>query len=481
MQPEAINQFCDAWTLAVHKIIAKPDAQEKDIEQKAQKQASSLKDAIHLSGNTSVAEMASNPLLLTILAMIHHTTKASLPERRIDLYQKAVKILIEEWRESGLNEDEVLYILGPIAEYIHENYQSGLIPIHVLKEKIKIHYACYKGYKPQNIPLDIDQQVEQFIKTLQEKIGIIAGRGEEYYGFLHLTFQEYFAARQLVRDEIGAQKRLLDRIHNSRWREPIILALAYATKVWGIESREKLLFGLLESEDQISDIYPHAPLLIADCIPEMVSVPGRLISPLAEMLLEIYSDHQGRGQYKDLQQRIETAFHQLRNEKNEHHCFIVDQILVKAIKTPVKIHSNSRYAAAQLIYQFNWHSPTLAEALVEVYPDDSEEWNWSVDRARRQLANNFPSELPKHLLPLRQLLLEETKYVEEINNNFVLQQIFLVLCNGQMEITFNPSKIACEPFLANDLIKILNKELDIEDWSEQLSNKLFFYRNKKSI
>ena len=60
----------------------------------------------------SVRRLATNPLLLTILALIHENV-GRLPNRRIKLYEIAAHTLIESWRQaqSGLP-DELLAELG---------------------------------------------------------------------------------------------------------------------------------------------------------------------------------------------------------------------------------------------------------------------------------------------------------------------------------------------------------------------------------
>src|SRR5204863_4171013 len=44
-------------------------------------------------------EIASNPLMLTILAALHHAN-ATLPRRRVDLYAKIVEVMLETWEAS---------------------------------------------------------------------------------------------------------------------------------------------------------------------------------------------------------------------------------------------------------------------------------------------------------------------------------------------------------------------------------------------
>ncbi len=74
-----------------------------------------------MTENIGVRQLASNPLMLTILALIHRAG-ARLPSRRVELYELAVKTLLEDWELSRgiperkiVKENEALRLLGPLA------------------------------------------------------------------------------------------------------------------------------------------------------------------------------------------------------------------------------------------------------------------------------------------------------------------------------------------------------------------------------
>ncbi|MCB0030813.1 MAG: hypothetical protein KDE28_23035, partial [Anaerolineales bacterium] len=112
MTNSAIDRFCDVWTGAVQELLAHPDESQVEVAVRAGRAATSLKEAVHDPNRPGVTEMASNPLLLTILALVHHNTEARLPEERVRLYQIAVENMIEAWRETDLNADAIINILG---------------------------------------------------------------------------------------------------------------------------------------------------------------------------------------------------------------------------------------------------------------------------------------------------------------------------------------------------------------------------------
>ncbi len=70
-------------------------------------------------------------------------------------------------------------------------------------------------------------EVEKFLRAVREHTGLFVERAPKRYGFMHLTFEEYYAARHLVaRSRIRAQL-IRQHLHDPRWDEPILLALGF--------------------------------------------------------------------------------------------------------------------------------------------------------------------------------------------------------------------------------------------------------------
>ncbi|MCX7840924.1 MAG: signal transduction protein with Nacht domain protein, partial [Anaerolineae bacterium] len=309
----AIDRFCERWTLAVHQLTARPDESESEIENRARQEAESLQRAIHDPNRPGIAEMASNPLLLTILALVHHNTQARLPEQRIRLYQIAVENLVEVWRDTGLREDEVINILAPVAAHIHTRYATGLIPELELKNLLREPLARARGLDAQHLPPNFETEVvEPFLRTVRDQVGLLAARGDEYYGFLHLTFQEYFAARYLAGDPTQAIERIVAQRDDPRWREPILLALGFLALNQESAARERLLTHLLETSDPLADLLPRNALLVASALPEFVEMPHRIVEQVTRRLLIAYADREGIGRFEHLREQIERALARLR-------------------------------------------------------------------------------------------------------------------------------------------------------------------------
>lgn len=202
LSDKEVETFIDLWCRATE-----PEAEKR----KAEKQ--NLFEAVK---NPRVRALAGNPLLVTILARVYKAYR-NLPERRAELYAKCVEALLTTW---DLMRDlppvfqdarEANRILGPIALWIHRDCQGQLVSKDQLLAKLTEIPNLPRGQSPTVV-----------LTQIEERSGLFRQVGLNQYAFTHLTFQEYYAARQIV--STGNCFRQLRRfLRNSRWEEVIIL------------------------------------------------------------------------------------------------------------------------------------------------------------------------------------------------------------------------------------------------------------------
>ena len=173
-------------------------------------------------GPISIQRLAGNPLLLTILTVVFAQEGLHLPQRRVELYARYVYILIETWKrvrtaglkvgppaeESRIIEERLAYL----ALHLQENYSSGTAPRAVLE-----YVLCKEtGLSPNTAC--------QFMDDVRKWSGLLVERGRDAFGFLHLTFQEYLAARALASMSHRERMRYLEpHLFDPRWREVMLL------------------------------------------------------------------------------------------------------------------------------------------------------------------------------------------------------------------------------------------------------------------
>ncbi len=176
----------------------------------------------------SVRRLATNPLLLTILALIHENV-GKLPNRRIRLYEICAQTLIESWRQAQtglpnellaeLGEETVIRVMAPLAYWLHDERPGGTASFQEWRERL-LDILAYEGYEDEAREI-----ADRFLHHARYQAGLLAERGLGRFGFFHLTFEEYLAARQMARQRAEERRDMLRRHwEDPRWQEVILLA-----------------------------------------------------------------------------------------------------------------------------------------------------------------------------------------------------------------------------------------------------------------
>ncbi len=425
MQQVAVEHFCDAWTFATTHQLLYPKESVETIQSLADTEAEGLKKAIFDPLRPRVRELASNPLLITILALVYRKNERRLPEQRTELYSKALEILIEGWRITGMKTKELIYVLSPLAAHIHQHSSNGSIKEPDMKEIITEALAQYRRQGDRlDLPPAFEAEVDAFIQRVREDVGLLSERSERLYGFLHLTFQEYLAALYLIRDERNAPQAIIARLDDPRWREPILMALGHISIYWGSNARHLLLKTLLNADD-LGDLIPRSALLIISAIPEMAQISVDIIQEIIRRLLRTYADRDGAGQFSTLHERISNS---LKNLYNSPHQQLVEQYLETTILDIETGNRNLALASASLIAENRWDNDALLKALIKAYPYDDPSWEYPITLTLILRSNSLP--VVSDTLPLRKYLEAEPKLVEYIQNNLTWLCLMGLLYGG---------------------------------------------------
>jgi energy-coupling factor transporter ATP-binding protein EcfA2 len=224
--PNEIESYARKWSLAYERAGIPEGA---PLSHEAQTRvALRAKNLIHaIKGNPSVERLAKNPLLLTILALIHHLG-TRLPQRRVELYRLCIEALAETWNlartperpmefwlgERRLDERQLVRILAPVAFWMHENKPAGLISREELTGLIARHFKEKEGKTSR----EAKKLADDFITLMQQAAALLVERGQNQFGFLHLTFQEYLAARFLA-ERKNRRELVRPDSHQARWHE----------------------------------------------------------------------------------------------------------------------------------------------------------------------------------------------------------------------------------------------------------------------
>ena len=199
MNDEQIHRFLNLWCNAVERFQT-PEASPQVQTQKAQAEIESITHAIKI--NPGVKRLAANPLLLRTLALIHRTG-ARLPQRRIEIYRLAADTLIRDWelargipQAALVSESEATRLLSELAAWMHQEKPAGIATEGEVRDRLALVKGVLMG-KDSDHP-DVQEAVSGFLSRIRQHTGLFVERAPRRYGFMHLTFEEYFAARWLV-------------------------------------------------------------------------------------------------------------------------------------------------------------------------------------------------------------------------------------------------------------------------------------------
>ncbi|WP_038015527.1 NACHT domain-containing NTPase [Synechococcus sp. PCC 7335] len=187
-----------------------------------------------LSKRPRLVELAVTPLLLTLLCLAFEVS-SSLPSSRSELYQEGIETLLKKWDSSrGIHRDQVYKklslrrkedLLSQIALTTFQQAQY-FFRQHDL-EYLITHYI-------RNLPEASDDlevlQVDSttVLHSIEAQHGLLVERAKRCYSFSHLTFHEYFVARELTLNSANLKEtmaRLADeQALQPRWREVFLLA-----------------------------------------------------------------------------------------------------------------------------------------------------------------------------------------------------------------------------------------------------------------
>ncbi|WP_051787040.1 MULTISPECIES: NACHT domain-containing protein [Streptomyces] len=202
-----------------------------------------FKDAI--AHSASVRELAGNPLLLTILAILGR--RQTLPRDRHSVYQHAVTVLVARWDRDAKH--LTTHLSGPVADALDVLGQvERLEMLRLLARRMQEGAGGISGnYIPEHdiedvfrqylqlcdIPPDVARRTARaMVQQLRERNFILARYGGGAWGFVHRTFLEYLAAADIVHryeherewsPDALVHDVLLPRAEDTTWHEVILL------------------------------------------------------------------------------------------------------------------------------------------------------------------------------------------------------------------------------------------------------------------
>jgi len=220
-----------------------------------------------INQSSQIRELASVPLLLTLLCLAYNETLGFSPNKA-DLYKEAIDALLKRWDSSRRIRRSKIYESLSVTQ--KENMLSRIAAATFEKNKYFIekkelckHIGDYLINLPEvnNGTIEIDS--EAVLKSIEAHHGIFVERAKNIFSFSHLTFQEYFTAQYIVDNTSkGSVERLVSKYAlKPNWREVFLITAGMMSDAEPLLSSLIQVAGLTRGLDMESVSIPLFSLL----------------------------------------------------------------------------------------------------------------------------------------------------------------------------------------------------------------------------
>ena len=219
-----------------------------------------------LANNEPIQELASNPLLLTLLCLVFETN-TDFPISRSELYEEGVDVLLKKWDATRNIERDMVY--KKLSLKRKEDLLSHLAEISFTKGNYFFKQKDAEEYISQfirNLPdaktdpeaLLLDSR--DVLKSIQSQHGLLVERAKKIFSFSHLTFHEYFTARQIASQGKEALPNLVSHLTEPRWREVFLLVFEIISNT---DHADYLVRLMKQTVDELVKNYPSIQILLS--------------------------------------------------------------------------------------------------------------------------------------------------------------------------------------------------------------------------
>lgn len=271
MDPGLIRLFIDQWHAAMRES-------QKDTDSLARMDECRTRLINTLDNDRFLGELANTPLLAGLICALNRHLDGQLPHRRGEIFEKALAMFHERDRKRGvpvglpLDLDATNHLLGDLALWMTRN---SLIEVAAEGSAGTMAADSARGILRQSA-LSLPTRPTQTANLYEHLLirgGVLREPTEGYVSFVHRTFQEYLAAKALIRtDNVG---ELVKHAGDDQWREVAILASGQGNE----KQTNELLRGLMRAGWRDKNRYLRGILAVA-CLDEIRAADPGVLSEI---------------------------------------------------------------------------------------------------------------------------------------------------------------------------------------------------------
>lgn len=208
----------------------------------------------------SIRQLAGNPMLLTIMAIIGKHQE--LPRERWKLYDHAASVLIQHWdvnkhlkdkriEADFIGEDDKKELLRRLA-FRMQSGEGGLAGNYIHRETLQEEFEKYLKKRYSQMPDRAKVIAEAMIQQFRERNFILSLYGANVFGFVHRAFLEYFCASAFVWKFEKTKELTIEKLktniygkhwEDQSWHEVLRLTCGMIEEKWAKEIINSLLLG----------------------------------------------------------------------------------------------------------------------------------------------------------------------------------------------------------------------------------------------
>jgi predicted NACHT family NTPase len=233
-----------------------------------------------LKSNPQIKELAKTPELLALLCLIFEKP-GDFPDKRSLLYRQTIKVLNQKdiinrnneifYKKLSLSQKERLFRNIAYSTFDKENH---LFDVDCLENIVKRFLLLeFSEFDPDQL------EINKFMSIIEAHNGLIIGRAHDVYSFSHLTFHEYFVAREIV--ESSDRELLLiglsQNLFKARWKEVFLLVAEMLSEPDNFFlSMKDMIDSLIIEEEKIQKVidWAYQKSKSDDTIHEKVAIRG---------------------------------------------------------------------------------------------------------------------------------------------------------------------------------------------------------------
>lgn len=401
-RPQDIRQFVTNWYRC---------SQDHHREQKA----ADLQ--MRLQQSQRIHALAANPLLLSLIVMVYEA-QLDLPDRRSELYRRCVETLLTEWdrkrnirRRREFTPGQKHQLLERVAWYFHQQGQRYFSEHDLLS--VIVDFSPVVG-------LSADRS-SHVLKEIANEHGLLKEQAHGWYGFLHLTLQEYFAAQYVISNQ---ELEAFLPYRCDPWWEEVFLLYAGSTPDTSL-----LLHKLLSASGAVSgreDMFKTDLLLAGKCLEAR---PMILQTPLyTKTVIRLFEELQ-QSPYPFMQRKIADTLVNIGGR----------EIIMKLVEQGTDPQVGHDLRAIIMSTLGSSREPTLAPMLMRLLADPQED-----KHIRRMIANALGRLRNSSVVPEMMRLLADPQVDKDVRDRIcdalikleepdVVPEMMCLLTNPQVD------------------------------------------------